>query len=64
MHSSDVVNSIKTPGNAGLIRYERYRDIRAVERGYRLGCAINELNSVDRPDVSMVNDDRAIPIKQ
>jgi hypothetical protein len=64
VHLSDVVNSIKPARDAALIRHHSDRDAGAVELGDRLRRPWDELDAVDRADVSMIDDDRPVAIEK
>ena len=60
-HVTDV---IQPSGNAGLIGYDRHRDFGSVEATDRLDSAFDKFDSVDRPDIAMVDDDCPVPVEQ
>jgi len=64
MHPGDVVDSVQATRDPGLVRHDRNRDVGPVELGYCLRRALDELDTVYRTDVAMVNDDRAIAIEK
>ena len=55
---------VQPPRDPGLVRDHRDRDAGPVEPGDRLRRPFDELDPVDRPDVSVVDDDRAVAIEQ
>jgi hypothetical protein len=64
VHLGYVIKSIESSRDSGLITHHRDWDSGPVEPGYCLGCTVNKFDTIDRADVSVVNDDRSIPIEK
>ncbi len=64
VHPGHVIDSVQPSRDSRLVRYDRDGDTGPVEAGDRFRCALDEFDSVDRADVSMVNDDRAVAIEE
>ena len=64
MDTSNVVDPVKTPCDPSLVGHHRNREAGPIEPGNRLCCPFDELDSVDRADVPVVNDNGAVAVKE
>ena len=64
VHPVNVLDAEVPARDAGLVGHHRDRDARPVERGDRLDGTVEELDTLDRPDVAGVDDDRAVTVEQ
>jgi hypothetical protein len=64
VHTSNVVYPVQASCDPGLVGHHRNWDAGPVESGNRTRCPFDKLDSVDRADVSVVNDYRAVAIKE
>ena len=64
VHLLDVDDVVEAASDAGLVGDNGDRNLSGVQPGNGLDRAGYELDALDRPDVTVVDDDRAIPIKQ
>jgi hypothetical protein len=64
MHSSDIVDPVQSPRDAGLVRNHCDGDAGPVEARDRLGRPFDELDAIHRTDISVINDDRPVPIEK
>ena len=64
VHPGDIIDAVESPRDPGLVRHHGNRDAGPVEPGDGLGRTLDELHAVNRADVAMVNDDRAVAIEK
>ena len=64
VHTSNVVDPVQAPRDPGLVGHHCDWDAGPIEPGNRLRRPFDELDPVDRADVSVVNDYRAVAIKK
>jgi hypothetical protein len=64
VHTSNVVEPVQATRDTGLVGHHRNWDASSIEPGNRLRCPFDELDPVDRADVSVVNDYRAVAIEE
>ena len=64
VHPGHVVDPVQPSRDPRLVRHHRDGNTGPVEAGDRLRCALDEFDPVDRADVSMVDDDRAVAIEK
>src|ERR1700683_1415083 len=64
VHTSNVVDPVQASCHPGLVGHYRDRNAGPIESGDRIRCPFDELDSVDRTDVPVVNDYRAVAIKK
>ena len=60
----DVLYPVVPASHASLVADDHDRQTRSVQSGDRLDCPVDELNAVDRTDISGVFDDRAVSIEK
>ena len=64
VHIFDVGCLVKATGNPGLVGHDRNRHPGPIEPSDCFGCALNELDPADGPDVAVIDDDRPVPVEQ
>jgi hypothetical protein len=64
VHTSNVVDPVQASCDPGLIGHYGNGDADPIEPGNRIRGPFDELDSVDRAHVSVVNDYRAVAIKE
>src|SRR6266568_5352317 len=64
MHPGDIVNSVKSPGDSGLVRHYRDWDACPIELRDRFCCPVDEFDAVDGAYVPVVYDDSAVTIEK
>ena len=64
VHTGNVVDPVQASCDPSLVCHHCNWDAGPIEPGNRTRCPFDELNSVDRADVSVVNDYRAVAIKE
>ncbi len=64
VHPDNVVDPVQAPRDPGLVGQHRNWDTSPIEFGDRLWCPFDELHPVDRADVSVINDYRAVAIEK
>jgi hypothetical protein len=64
VHTSNVVDPVQASCDPGLVSHHCNWDAGPIEPGNRTRCPFDELDSVDRADVSVVDDYRAVAIKE
>ena len=64
VHLFDIADVVEPSSDTGLVGHHRHRDAGPVEPGDRLCGAVDELDSIDGPDVAVIDDDRPVPVEQ
>jgi hypothetical protein len=64
VHTSNVVDPVQASCHPGLVGHHGNREAGLIEAGNRARCPFDELDPVDRAHVSVVNDYRAVAIKE
>ena len=64
VHPRDVLEAVEAPRDPRLVRHHGDRQAGLVEPGDRLRRPGNELDPVNRADIPVVNDDRAVTIEE
>ena len=64
VHIFDIADVVEPAGDPGLVGHDRHRHPGPVEPGDGLCGAVDELDSVDGPDIAVIDDDRPVPVEQ
>ena len=64
VHAVHVLDRVEAAGHTPLVGADRDRHVCGVESRDRLGGTVDEVDPLDRADVAVVDDDRAVPVQQ
>ena len=64
VHQGDVVDPVQATCNTRLVGDHRDGDTCPVECGDRFRRPVDEFDAINRADIAMVNDDRAVTIEK
>ena len=60
----DIARGIEPACDPGLVGHNRHRHFGPVQSGNCLRGTVDELDSVNRPDIAVVDDDGSVPVEQ